>query len=826
MRAAYKCAFLIVVFCFSTVQNPGLLSDENNLPLHVNARGSYGSDGGFAGGSAIDDLGGTNYAGAVVQFSARVLQGDNYQDASQWIFSSYAISNDGSKYKIQEGKNAVSDKVYFEWDIPTSFPTGLYDICVYIDSIRDDDGWYGYEDYWLGGGDEEDHVYHQNSDTGIDVRTKVCQNTDVEMYRVELITSTDLALPDEVLEVWTNTINPRNGAPITPESSEWEIVYFIDDGDFSYEEVIKSGRLNPSSEGYFSIILPTNLREESNIQVQFWANASGGTQTSYVSSVVRVATLETQINLPTSSQTIYFNEDFILSAKVNRETQYYGSMGENGLQFTALIKQGDAQYTLSFSDSLAQQSLISDDKGEISGLMMMPDNNYPSITLVDGFAELILKYPDGSVAVSKGVFLLERGSESNTGMGVNVDIISPTNLVNVGQEAIFKAKVVDDEGLPIQGAWVYHILEKRGDDYYGSSTRDAGWAYGQTDSQGMLDISVLISQDANPETYTYILMVKAFNVSGASDLESEYVQLNEPTVSLFPMAPYWQENVPVKFKVVSSGLSDAVVNWQADTNLFEFEGTTALPKNGEAEFTITIPSGEDVSRLDVSIIVIDSNGNILTENSRLYHEPSYEIDLWTNEERIVAGEVIELNYKIIQNKATQAIQWPVILELKFVGGTSYSETNLVFEKEGMLAFQLPSDLETGTYLIELDIEDFGEDIMFIEVISQEDDSGISGSVSSFSHSMQDISPIISLSSLVLVSICLIMLIRGRKKEDLGDPWDLPVGKNKPTNQQPPQSNPPPMNSLPGAMNLPQPPPIPQNQYDPSPQFGYQPPPPY
>ena len=98
-------------------------------------------------------------------------------------------------------------------------------------------------------------------------------------------------------------------------------------------------------------------------------------------------------------------------------------MGENGLQFTALIKQGDAQYTLSFSDSLAQQSLISDDKGEISGLMMMPDNNYPSITLVDGFAELMLKYPDGSVAVSKGVFLLERGSESNIGMGVNVDII-------------------------------------------------------------------------------------------------------------------------------------------------------------------------------------------------------------------------------------------------------------------------------------------------------------------------------------------------------------------------------------------------------------------
>ena len=149
MRAAYKCAFLILIFCLSTVQTPGLLSDENNHPFHVNARGSYGSDGGFASSYAIDDLSGTNYAGAVVQFSARVLQGDNYQDASQWIFSSYAISNDGSKYKIQEGKNAVSDKVYFEWDIPISFPTGFYEICVYIDSIRDDDGWYGYEDYWL-----------------------------------------------------------------------------------------------------------------------------------------------------------------------------------------------------------------------------------------------------------------------------------------------------------------------------------------------------------------------------------------------------------------------------------------------------------------------------------------------------------------------------------------------------------------------------------------------------------------------------------------------------------------------------------------------------
>ena len=46
-------------------------------------------------------------------------------------------------------------------------------------------------------------------------------------------------------------------------------------------------------------------------------------------------------------------------------------------------------------------------------------------------------------------------------MGVNVDIIQPANLVNVGQETIFKAKVIDDGGLPIQGAWVYHVLEKR-----------------------------------------------------------------------------------------------------------------------------------------------------------------------------------------------------------------------------------------------------------------------------------------------------------------------------------------------------------------------------
>ena len=63
---------LIVVFCFSTVQNPGLLSDEN-LPLHVNARGSYGSDGGFAGGSAIDDLGGTNYAGTCCSIFSKII---------------------------------------------------------------------------------------------------------------------------------------------------------------------------------------------------------------------------------------------------------------------------------------------------------------------------------------------------------------------------------------------------------------------------------------------------------------------------------------------------------------------------------------------------------------------------------------------------------------------------------------------------------------------------------------------------------------------------------------------------------------------------------
>ena len=200
--------------------------------------------------------------------------------------------------------------------------------------------------------------------------------------------------------------------------------------------------------------------------------------------------------------------------------------------------------------------------------------------------------------------------------------------------------------------------------------------------------------------------------------------------------------------------------------------------------------------------------------------------MWTDEERIIAGEDIKLNYQIVQNKASEAIQWPVILDVEFVGGASYSESNLIFEKEGILAFQLPSDLETGTYMIRLEVEDFGQDVIFIDVISREDDSGISGSVSSFSHSMQDISPIISLSSLILGIVCLVMLIRGRKKGGFDDPWDLPVSKNKPTNQQPPQSNPPPMNSLPGAMNLPQPPPIPQNQYDPSPQFGYQPPPPY
>ena len=823
MRAAYKCAFLILIFCFSTVQNPDLLSDENNLPSHVNARGSYGSDGGFTGWDAIDDLASTNYPGAVIQFSARVWEGtDGLTDASEWIFSSYAISNDGSKYKIQEGKSTVSDRVHFEWDIPLSFATGFYDVCVYIDSIRDDDVWDGYGDNWDDQFEEENHVYHRNTETGVDVRTKVCKSTDIEMYQVELVTSTDIALPDEVLEVWTNVINPRNGAPITPESCEWEIVYFINDGDNSYSQVIKSGSLTSSSESYFSIILPSNLRENSEVNVRFWANASGGGQTSEVSSTVLVAKLSTSISLPSYAQTLYFNEDFILSASVTRSYFMGSGISEEGIQYTVLIKQGDVEYTLSLSNTLPQQSLVSNSDGKISVLMMMPDNTFEGITLADGSAELILKYPDGSEAEVRSVFLLERGSEANIGMGINVEIIQPIDLVNVGQEAIFKVKVVDDGGSPIQGAWVYHVLEKSG---YNGGVRNAGWSYGQTDSQGMLDIPVIIPQ-MYLQSSGYLLKVKAFNISGASDLESEYIRLNEPTVSLFPMAPYWQENVPVKFKVVSSGLSDAVVNWQADTNLFEFGGTTALPKNGEAEFTITIPNSEDFSRLDVSIVVIDSNGNILTEDSRLYHEPSYEIDLWTDEERIIAGEDIELNYQIVQNKASEAIQWPVILDVEFVGGASYSESNLIFEKEGILAFQLPSDLETGTYMIRLEVEDFGQDVIFIDVISREDDSGISGSVSSFSHSMQDISPIISLSSLILGIVCLVMLIRGRKKGGFDDPWDLPVSKNKPTNQQPPQPNPPPMNSLPGAMNLPQPPPIPQNEYDPSPQFGYQPPPPY
>ena len=811
------------------MQNAELLSDENGLSSHVEARISYGADGGFLGSYAIEDLAGTNYAGASVQFSARLWQGDDYQDASQWEYSSYAIASDGSKYKIEEGKTPTSDSVYFEWDIPISFPTGYYEVCVYIDTIRNDESWQGYQLYIGDSSDDEFHVYHQNIDDFIDIRTKSCKYIDIEIYRLELITSTDLALPDETLGVWVNVIDPRNGAPINPESREWEIDYLISDGEFSYEQVVKSGSLGPLADGYFSVILPSNVRIDSDINVRFWANASGGTQTSVTGSTVRVAELNANIDLPTNGQTLYFNEEFILSAEITRNSGNWGDIGEGGLQFTTLIKQGDVQYTLSFSDTLTQQSLISNDGGGVSGLMMMPDNSFAGISLVDGLAELLLKYPDGSIADSISVFLLERGSESNIGMGVNVDIIQPANLVNVGQETIFKAKVIDDGGLPIQGAWVYHVLEKRySDGFFEStiSTRNTGWSYGQTDGQGILEISILIPQNTDLETARYKLSVKAFNLSGASDLESEYIQLNEPTISLFPMAPYWQENVPVKFKVVSSGLSNAVMNWQADTDLFEFEGTTVLPKNGEAEFTITIPSSEDFSRLDVSIIVIDSNGNILTESSTLYHEPSYEIGLWTNEERITAGEVIELNYQIVQNKASQAIQWPVILSVEFVGGASYSETNLVFEKEGILAFQLPGDLETGTYMIRLDVENFGQDIIFIEVISQEDDSGISGSVSSFSHSMQDISPIISLSSLVLGSICLIMLIRGRKKEDLGDPWDPPVSKNEPTNQQPPQSNPPPMNSLPGAMNLPQPPPIPQNQYDPSPQFGYQPPPPY
>ena len=105
------------------MQNAELLSDENGLSSHVNARGSYGSDGGFSGSYAIVNLDSTTYAGAIVEFSAMVAQGENYQDASEWVFSSYAISNDGEKYKIQEGKNVISDKVNFEWDMPISFPT-------------------------------------------------------------------------------------------------------------------------------------------------------------------------------------------------------------------------------------------------------------------------------------------------------------------------------------------------------------------------------------------------------------------------------------------------------------------------------------------------------------------------------------------------------------------------------------------------------------------------------------------------------------------------------------------------------------------------------
>ena len=738
-------------------------------------------------------------AGGTVEIEAYVT-GSQYWNGEYTRYNIWAQSPSGERYAIgqnidaftSDGQNTISKS----WLVPESIPSGYYLICV------------------------------EESDTLDTTPYETCDvSVNIIRYQIDLEVNNEVLLPGDTVRVWATISSPIDGSPEIPKTAGWKMEYSTGATGGPGSPQVKTGVLTPESENEFGMLLPSNIQPESELVITFYANdTSGSQQFSEVSKVAYIGYLATSISMPIDNQQIPINSDFLLQINCKRQTGniisnwgYWMSLPEANLALTVFIEQGTGvnilKQQVSISANLPGQpsNVICDNNGHVS-LLITADVRAGFTT---GNAQIVVYWLDplsnSEVSTSRTVYLSEDFSESLSGVGIDLVIDGPLTSSNPGDEITLTANALDMAGNSLPGVWIHYQTAIETDNGHEDLSK---WTIEQSNSQGKLNILVTIPEDAKAGTNSINLIVKAKNETGIEDRIEHQIRLIEPQINLYGSTMNWLPGNQVDVKINAEDMTGNIaVFWNVED--LELEGDFIFAADSQGGFSFTVPErlSQDISSLRIDVMAIDSSGEIGYDNLRLYKLDGFSLMVMPQSGVLIAGETITVDYVISEMDPDEPIEYPIQWYANIMGITDSTTTGFINDASGTIDYTVPSYLVSGTYLLTVN---FGSQATYlpVEVRSDEDAEGVSGTFSSVTDSLDSASGWVSTLALVLAFACLLLLLKrgGGKKEE----WSS-------FNEPLPQLIASPISAPPAPPSLP---PVGIPEYDPTSPTGYSQPPQY
>ena len=768
MNNKRKAIFLILLFSLSLLPTTVNAVDAGRYAQYTTATPSQVAEGG------------------TVEIEAYVT-GQQYWNGEYTRYNIWAQSPSGERYAIgqnidHDGQNTISKS----WLVPESIPSGYYAICV------------------------------EESDTGDDTPYETCDaSVNIIRYQIDLEVNNEILLPGDTVRVWATVSSPKDGSPEIPKTSGWSMIYDTGESMWDSEQQVKYGVLTPESENEFGMLLPSNIVPSSSLRITFYANdTSGSQQFSEASMTIQVGDLVTSISMPTNNQQIPINSDFLLQINCKRQSSSWMSMPEANLALTAFIEQGTTDNKIkepvSISSNLPGQpsAVVCDNNGHVSLLITAERAGFTT-----GNAQIAVYWLDpfsnSEARTSRSIYLSEDVSESLNGVGIDLVIDGPLTSSNPGDEITLTANALDMAGNSLPGVWIHYQTAIETDNGYEDLSK---WTIEQSNSQGKLNILLTIPEDAKAGTNSINLIVKAKNETGIEDRIEHQIRLIEPQINLYRSTMNWLTGDQVDVKINSEDMTGNIaVFWNVED--LELEGDFIFAADSQGSFSFTVPErlSQDISSFRIGVTAIDSSGETGYDDLRLYKLDGFSLMVMPPSGVLIAGETISVDYVISEMDPDEPVEYPIQWYANIMGITDSTTTGFINDASGSIDYTVPSYLVSGTYLLTVN---FGSQATYlpVEVRSDEDAEGVSGTFSSVADSLDSASGWVSTLALVLAFACLLLLLKrgGGKKEE----WS---SFNEPLPIASPIAAPPAPPTLP---------PVGIPEYDPTSPTGYSLPPQY
>ena len=727
--------------------------------------------------------------GETVEIEAYVTGYQYYDNQKTTGYNIRAESSTGETYAIATNldDDAEEGVITYSWMVPQSIPTGYYQICV------------------------------EESDS--ELGSPMCRGLNVIRYQIDLEVNNEVLLPGDTLVVWATVSSPVDGSPETPDTAGWTITYETRGtettmwGDIITETQRKSGILTPDSQNQFGVLLPSNLDPGSSLEITFYANDSSGSQQfSEVGRVIQIGHLLVEISMPSYDEVISINSDFVLQINCKRTPNQWSweSMPAANLPLTVKLEQGEYETPVSVSSNLPGQSsdIVCDSNGFVSLLLTADDVN-----LKAGSAKIVVYWTDAAsseeASTSQPIYLSEDGSEPLNGVGIELAIDGPSTSSKPGEEIRLTINTYDLAGNPLPGIWVHHHTIRTSD---GGIDDRSEWNIQQSDDQGELIVLMTIPEEMRAGANSISLFVSAKNETGSSDYTEHEIRVIDPEINIYPDTANWLPGDDVVMRIDAKDMTgDVVVFWSVYD--LEIDGQFKFAADSQGGFSFTVPEREsqDFSSLDIGVMVIDSSGQTDSDNYRLYRLNGFSMMVTPPNEVLIAGETVAISYVLSTMDPTVPIEYPIQWTGNIMGVADSGMLGIVSDASGSIEYTVPSYLVSGSYLLGIN---FGGVTTYIpvEIRSDDDATGVSGSFSSVADSLDSASGWVSTLALILALACLgLLLKRGGKKDEEWSSFNEPLPIANPTATLIP---PPPL------------PPAGIPEYDPTSPTGYAQPPRY